>query len=426
MRPVTTLEKRVDSLSRTVRDLTPAQREWGLFHILPHHCVHWTRTGKSVCVDCGHVWKGEKPDVCPHCGAKLKVTEDSRKRVFRECFYYGIIQKVREFTVVRIFYVTDTRRLGDPARDTEFHEILQHWIDETGRDIVRSLRIAMFPYYRYCPFSLWSEMSLKRYVPDRHPYYHIEPDGYYPRMSYSATLKRNGFQRDFHGLNPENVLSHLLCDNRFETLWKTGRISLAGTYLRGNSEKVRRRWKPLMRLPALAYDETLILLDYMDLLEYFHKDPVTFNYPDITAIREDHDRLVERRERLEEMKRLEELRRREQERLAVLESKSKYFGITFGNERMTVIVLKTIEDYMDEGRRQKHCVFTNAYYGKPDTLILSARMRDNPSKPVETVEVSLKDGDILQCFGKCNKFTSHHNEIMELVKRNSWRFLKAR
>ena len=176
----------------------------------------------------------------------------------------------------------------------------------------------------------------------------------------------------------------------------------------------------------MSYDETLILLDYMDLLEYFHKDPVTFQYPDITAIREDHDMLVERKERLEERKRLEEMRRREQERLAVLESKSKYFGITFGNERMTVIVLKTIEDYMDEGRRQKHCVFANAYYGKPDTLILSARMRDNPSKPVETVELSLKDGDILQCFGKCNKFTSHHNEIMELVKRNSWRFLTAR
>ena len=88
-----------------------------------------------------------------------------------------------------------------------------------------------------------------------------------------------------------------------------------------------------------------------------------------------------------------------------------------------MVVLRTLEDYMAEGDSQHHCVFTNAYYGKPDTLILSARMRDNPSKPVETVEVSLKDGNILQCFGACNSFTDRHQEILDLVSANSWKFL---
>ena len=429
MRPVTALEKRVESLSKTVRDLTPAQREWGLSHLIPHHGIYWTRSHKAVCVDCGHTWKTESPSVCPNCGAKLTVRENSRQRVFLNDCYYGIVQKVREFTVVRIFYVRDRKRLHLPGRDTLYHEILQHWLDDRGGDTVRAKCMAMFPYYRRCPYSLDSDLSLKRdrtHYGYRTSYYHISPHGYYSRMTCSPLLRRNGFEGDFHELLPEDVLSSLLSDNRFETLWKTGRFNLAGLYLNGERNRIAKYWKPLLRFSPLSVADTRILLDYMDLLEYFRKDPGTFCYPEITAIREDHDRLVERKRRIEERKRLEELRRQEKEKLAVLESKSRYFGITFGNERMTVIVLKTLEDYMDEGREQKHCVFTNAYYGKKDTLILSARMRDNPAKPVETVEVSLEDGDILQCFGKCNRFTDHHQEIMDLVRRNAWRFLAAK
>lgn len=100
-------------------------------------------------------------------------------------------------------------------------------------------------------------------------------------------------------------------------------------------------------------------------------------------------------------------------------------GITFGNSRLFVIVLKTLEDYKREGDMQHHCVYTNGYYGKPNTLILSARMKDAPDKPVETVEISLKTGKILQCFGACNQYTDYHDEIRKLVSKNSYKFIKS-
>ena len=87
-------------------------------------------------------------------------------------------------------------------------------------------------------------------------------------------------------------------------------------------------------------------------------------------------------------------------------------------------MLKTLEDYKREGDLQHHCVYTNGYYGKKNTLVLSARMKDAPDKPVETVEISLNSGKILQCFGACNKFTDHHDEITALVNKNSYRFIK--
>ena len=127
---------------------------------------------------------------------------------------------------------------------------------------------------------------------------------------------------------------------------------------------------------------------------------------------------------MEERRLLEETRRKEQDKIAVLDSKSRYFDITFGNDRMFVMVLKTLEDYRAEGESQHHCVFSNAYYGKKDSLVLSARMRDHPDRPVETIEVSLVNGLVLQCFGKCNSFTEYHQEILDMVRANSKLFLK--
>ncbi len=92
---------------------------------------------------------------------------------------------------------------------------------------------------------------------------------------------------------------------------------------------------------------------------------------------------------------------------------------------MVVIVLASLEDYRHEGNLQHHCVYSNAYYGKKDSLVLSARMRDHPDKPVETVEISLKDGKVLQCFGPCNTHTEHHQEILDLVNANSRLFLRS-
>ena len=423
MRPRTALEKRVETLSKMVKDLTSAQTAWGLSHIVPHHAIYWTRSRKALCVDCGHRWTSDKPSYCPHCGAKLTVKENSRQKVFSERFYYGVIQKVREFTVVRMFYVQDTTRLIPRVRDSCFQEILQHWIDDSGHDTIRAKSIAMFPYYRNCPFSLESDLTLKRDITSygyRNCYYHFVPDGFYPRMTYSPLLRRNGFRKAFKGFYPEDVLSNLLADNRFETLWKLERYNIAQLYLNDGKERVIKYWKAILRCNS----DTPILLDYMDLLDYFHKNPNTYYYPDITKIRDEHDRLLRRKEAIEERQRLEETRRKEQDKIAVLDSKSKYFDITFGNDRMMVVVLKSLEDYMAEGKKQHHCVFSNAYYGKKDSLVLSARMRDHPDKPVETIEISLVNGLVLQCFGKCNSFTEYHQEILDLVKINSRLFLK--
>ena len=88
-----------------------------------------------------------------------------------------------------------------------------------------------------------------------------------------------------------------------------------------------------------------------------------------------------------------------------------------------VKVLSSIEEYRTEGDLQHHCVYTNGYYGKKGSLILSARKLETPDTPLETIEFSLNDGRILQCYGKYNKATEYHQQVLDLVAMNAKRIL---
>lgn len=432
MKPGTQLEKRVEALSKTLKGLTPAQRAWGFSHLVKHYCIYREKSHKATCVDCGHTWKSSKtPKVCPNCGAKLTKAESSRQRRFVERHWYCVIQRVKEFTVVRIFYIFDSRKLNDPLRETWIEEVLQHWINDEGKDTIRCRKLSMFPEYRYFPFSLGSPISLKRDYYKYgvwNPYYHIYPDGYYPRKYVSSTVVRNGFNGDFRGFLPEDVFCNILSDNRFETLWKLGMTDFCSKYLQHDKNRITKYWKPIMLYHNAEYEanDIGIWMDYLDLLEYFHKD---LKNPSVVLpknLNEEHDRLVRKKAEIEARIELERRKEMEKDKLKVLESKRKYFDITFNDGKLMVIVLKSIEDYKAEGDYQHHCVYTNSYYGKKGSLVLSARLMDNPGKPVETIEISLKNGNILQCFGPCNKFTEYHQEILDLVGKNKMLFTRKR
>lgn len=430
MRPGTKLEKRVETLSKTLKDLTPAQREWGLSHMIHHFCIYRTRSHKATCVDCGHSWKCDNiPDRCPHCGKALTAKVDTRQRRFKERDWYCVVQRVKEFTVIRIFYIYDNMKLNDPCHETWIEEVLQHWINDEGKDTIRCRNIAMFPDYRYFPFSLGSNISLKRDYDRygyRNPYYHICPSGYYPRKYVSETIRRNGFSGCFRGFNPEDIFCSILSDNRFETLWKLGMTDFCERYLQHDKNRITKYWKAVLQYHKAGYDakDIGIWLDHLDLLEYFHKDisnPAIILPHDLYA---EHDRLVRRKTAIEARQELERRKEQEKEKLAVLESKRKFFDITFNDGNIMIVVLKSLEDYKAEGDYQHHCVYTNGYYGKKGSLILSARMIDRPELPVETVELSLKDGRILQCYGKFNKKTPYHQQIIDLVTSNKGKFTR--
>ena len=98
------------------------------------------------------------------------------------------------------------------------------------------------------------------------------------------------------------------------------------------------------------------------------------------------------------------------------ELKSPFFGITFTDGVIQVKVLESVQEYLEEGKALHHCVFTNEYYLKKQSLILSARI---DSKRIETIEVSLETMKVIQCRGLQNKNTEYHDRIVNLVSANS-------
>lgn len=70
---------------------------------------------------------------------------------------------------------------------------------------------------------------------------------------------------------------------------------------------------------------------------------------------------------------------------------------------------------LDEADHMHHCVMSNEYYKKEDSLIMSAKEQ---GERLETIEVNLKTMKVVQSYGKYNSLTKRHAEILRLVNSN--------
>ena len=157
--------------------------------------------------------------------------------------------------------------------------------------------------------------------------------------------------------------------------------------------------------------------DYLGFLDYFKLDTHNAKYVCPENLKEEHDRLMRRKNRIEEAKKLkkkiEQAKAYEED---YKKSKSKYFGICFGNDKIVVTVLQSVAEFAEEGVSMHHCLFAAKYFSKKDALILSAKDKDG--NRLETIEVNLKTLSIIQSRGICNENSPFHSEIVNLVNKN--------
>lgn len=98
-----------------------------------------------------------------------------------------------------------------------------------------------------------------------------------------------------------------------------------------------------------------------------------------------------------------------------LELKGKYLNVEFEHPEFKIRTLNSVKEYVVIGEIMHHCIYDSSYYTKTDTLILSAFKDD---KPIETVELDLNKGKVVQCRGKLNQNTKYHNDIIKLTEQN--------
>ena len=405
-------EAAVMEQSKHLRPITKQQIKWAFRECITHFAYRLPK-GCTTCMDCGHSWVMNKPRetcTCLHCRAKLQV-QTTRARKHKEQHYFTILTTSGNYQVLRMCLLIVGMEKGCKASSYTI-EIGQYWWNAQGRKTIVAVQRVLGRYID--TFSYCSPMAVRN---DNEAYRHISYSQIYPKFKATEALRRNGFKNDFHDIAPTVLIPALLSDSRAETLIKAGRTEHLKYFL-DNSRAFDACWQSYKVATRNGYDieDISIWCDYVDMLRRLGKDIHSPKYVCPTDLHREHVR------RQHELRRQREREEKEKRRKKAMEDerrfhelKSKFFGIRFTDGTIQVHVLESVQEHLEEGTAMHHCVFSNEYYLKENSLILSATIE---GRRIETIEVNLDTLKVVQSRGVCNKNTEYHDQIVSLVNAN--------
>ena len=97
---------------------------------------------------------------------------------------------------------------------------------------------------------------------------------------------------------------------------------------------------------------------------------------------------------------------------------NKYLALQNNNENYAAIIAKSPKDLMKEGDKLNHCVGRMNYdqkFVREESLIFFIRQKDTPDVPFVTVEYSLKNHKVLQCYGNHN--STPEEKVLNFVNK---------
>lgn len=392
--------------------------DWAKTSVLKH--IGYATKNRVICMDCGEKFSPElvkrKRATCPHCQQKL-VIEESRKSTFEQRTYVASAQVVNDFQVIRNFEVRCYHKVG---KSTKYYinEILQHWyLNDKKREVIAVHHYVSFGCDRWSGNMEIRDKGTQKFW-ESSVRYDVYPEKYHPDSVFKPEYEKYGINHKLEGFTFLEAVSILPYNPQAETLLKAKQYSLASAFRFREENKIRRHWdsiKICMRNKYIVSD-SWIWFDYLDLLYYFQKDRRNTHYVCPRDLNKAHDRLMDKKRAIQKREELEKKKLRTFEQEASFKAlKEKFMGLSFSDGLILIKVLESVQEYVEEGDKLHHCVFTNDYFSKPDSLVLSARIEN---EPIETIEISLKDFKVLQCRGKHNQDTEYHDRIIQLVNKN--------
>lgn len=422
MEPKTKLQKQVVILSRKLPALSDNQTAWAIKKCFEMEGFH--RAKKIWCTECGEVFEAKESCLsysllganCPCCGKHLKV-QGSRKRVYSpQPVYFTIITTIGGFQVLRHFVASKSCHVGQPAK-FELHEAVQNWISPKGIEIImaRLTNSSYGAYDQWC-WSTSMEIRSDNYVKDK---YHIWAK-YIKTISLLPKLRYARIDKNYYGVTPDILFRMLLRYPFVETLIKQGDKELL-EYMEDNITQVSKYWPSIKIARRHGFKinkrtDLRMFFDYLEMSDAIGRDVRSPKYLCPKNLKKAHDEVMKLKQKIDEKIDFEKKKKQAlKDNVVYQKQKGKFFDIFFGDDLIQISVLQSVMDFLKEGKEMHHCVYTNKYYLKPESLILSARLGD---KRIETVEVNLKTLDVVQSRGVCNQMTEYHDHIIGLVKKN--------
>jgi uncharacterized protein YbaR (Trm112 family) len=416
MKPRTKLQHEVVKSASYLPPITNNQRVWAFDKCLDH--VAYQNKSRTACLDCGHIWEPQgkkKVCVCPSCKKKLKITNTRKLKLSQET-YFAIITTQNGFQVNRYYELNSYHRVGEQAK-RYVSEVCQQWLLPNGKYEIYS-RLHKVNWYQdtfYGDFAIRAKNPPQYWKQDL---YNLNPAFVYPEMDVLPEYRRNGFTGNFGGIAPLDLFQNILSDNRAETLLKVKQYDILKSYICNQKGEINGFWGSIRICVRNNYyvKDARMWFDYLNLLWLFGKDLLSPKYVCPADLKAEHDKLVVKKRARDEREEAERKRRKalENEKL-YKEAKEKFFDLAFKSKELEIRPLKSVSEFMEEGDKLHHCVFTNEYFLKKDSLILSARIED---KPIETIEVNLSKMKVVQSRGLQNGDSPYHKRIVSIVSRN--------
>jgi predicted Zn-ribbon and HTH transcriptional regulator len=404
-------------VSDTLPEITLAQKMFAFKHCFKH-IGYRSKTKGTGCLECGHVWQlaaGIKTSKCPACGVKLTIEDTRKKQLYQGKKYFSILDVRGDYQVVRIFELIKFQEVGKPSHNNIWEVVRQFFKPETDMQVVARNRSTMFNND-----SFNGELECRRTDGWYGNKYDLWTDKTYPFIKVLPLFKRNGYTFAVDEVSHYKVMKAILHNSKAETLLKAKQIGLLEACVTSRENDVYRYWNSIKicirKKHIIKMEDVVTWLDYLNLLQFFNKDLTSPKYLFPKNLKSAHDELVIKKQKVDKSREAERKRREAiLNQKAYEEAKKAFFGLMFTNGTVTVMVLESVPEFAEEGLKLHHCVFTNEYFKREKSLILSARINDNP---IETIEVDLEQFKIVQSRGLQNKPSEYNNDILKLVRRN--------
>lgn len=425
MKPVTKNQKRVVELMARLPLITDSQKKYAISKF-SFHATSFKKT--RYCLECGSQWKTQENAIFD----QMLGTKCPNK----ECASYGkelimfqhngdterylntlIVQTIEDYQVVRVLYTNKSTKKRRAPEYSQF-EVTQYWIRTDGKiEVVSKDCFSQYGYDRwgYKPLEIKKHKLFSSGYSSYRNSFLIGYDNVYPKQKIHPLFKRNGYLPiQSEGINPVRIFYYLTKSTLLETLLKTKQYNLAKYYISVdcNSDFT----KEMMTCVKNNYivKEVDIWIDTMKLMRFFQKDLKNKKYCCPENLKEVHDKLLHKKQIHDEKKELEKKKKRVSDFNPQYRfEKKKFLGMSFTYSAISLEVLSSVDDFLEDATKLNHCLFAQDYYKNKNSLILRA-VKNGELK--ENVEILLSDLSINQSRGLNNNFTDCHDEIIEAVK----------